>query len=519
MEFCEDLPGGAFDRKPCNENPCPEWSEYGPFSECSKICNSGTKFRNRTCSTGEDDDCISMVGGKSSMTVRCNTQACETEMDYWNNLWPTSMVSGFIEADISDGFFQGLDGETIDHKCATYCLSVKECFAMTTTYFDTLNGIDIHCFIFNENFFAEEGNSLKCWGSTCDSTADTTRVRKFGLIRDRHDADIENLPNDPPNGTFKLSYHEVDGLCGQNNNSAFGEVDFRRTFNYTFQADSEKNIIKDVQTETNDCAAECFNKAGCTAFFEIDNECNQVIGTVTKMIENDRVENSGLLTTFCPNSAFTTTFESRSDLYCLVKFDTLDEAEDYYNDYYYNYYYNTSTDFFNTWKFELPSGSPLQSQSQYVTLEWPTAEDLLNQTAPYEGYAWYKFIFDTNIRISQNSDSRKRRSTESILEELKQLENDALSYIMTNPILPADVTVLVTTPTENIYSRQIAMDGSVAADCSTGSCQCSRGFVDNGNGCVEILSEDSEIASDCNAFSFTCNLNDLEVNKGRKAKI
>lgn len=515
--LCEGFPDAMTDMKRCNEHACPEWSEYGPYSECTKICNSGTKYRNRTCSTGDAADC----SGNSWTEVRCNTQPCELKMEYWENRWPSSMVTGFLEANISDGFFQGFDGNTVDEKCGTYCLSVNECFAMTTTHFDTSNGIHIHCFIFYDNFFAEEGNSLNCWGSTCDSIDDTSRTRVFGILRDRHVGNSSYLPSVPADGYFNLSYHEIDGVCGVNNNSAFGEVDFRRTFNFTFETNSNENIIKEVVSETYDCAAECFNKAGCTAFFEINNECHQIIGPISNMIENNNVGISGLLTNFCPNSAFTSTFSRYTDFFCLLQYDEIEDLtadKNYVDDviyFYYSYYYNDIDFPLNTWNFEPPSGSPLKAISQYVTIQWPTAEDLRNQPTPYNGYAWYKFIVDTNIRTQTSDSERKRRSTSAndILEDLQSLEDQAISYIMTNPILPAGISVLSTTPPENIYTRQIAMDGSIAADCSTGSCQCSPGIVDNGNGCVEVLNDDVENGAKCNPFSFTCNQNDLEVRR------
>ena len=36
---------------------------------------------------------------------------------------------------------------------------------------------------------------------------------------------------------------------------------------------------------------------------------------------------------------------------------------------------------------------------------------------------------------------------------------------------------------------QVTADGSVAADCSSGTCECSTGFIDNGDGCVAMTEE------------------------------
>ena len=55
--------------------------------------------------------------------------------------------------------------------------------------------------------------------------------------------------------------------------------------------------------------------------------------------------------------------------------------------------------------------------------------------------------------------------------------------------LPDGVEVAATGPIETVEFVQTASDGSVAADCSSGSCECSAGFVDNGNGCEEMTEE------------------------------
>ena len=108
----------------------------------------------------------------------------------------------------------------------------------------------------------------------------------------------------------------------------------------------------------------------------------------------------------------------------------------------------------NTWSFEPPSGSPLKAKSQYVTIQWPTAEELSNQPTTYQGYAWYKFIIDSNTRDQILEGGRKRRSVSDRLEELEQLENEALSSIMSDSFFPADVSVVVTTPIDRVNSEK-----------------------------------------------------------------
>ena len=80
--------------------------------------------------------------------------------------------------------------------------------------------------------------------------------------------------------------------------------------------------------------------------------------------------------------------------------------------------------------------------------------------------------------------------TEDILAEIQAIERQATSFILDgNMEIPDDVKVAATGPIETIEFVQTAVDGSVAADCSSGSCQCSAGFIDNGNGCEEMTEE------------------------------
>ena len=65
----------------CNTQPCPSWSEWSDFDQCSKPCETGHFYRSRTCNNGE----IGEIGcdGKSSEknADTCNTQQCPT----WNS--------------------------------------------------------------------------------------------------------------------------------------------------------------------------------------------------------------------------------------------------------------------------------------------------------------------------------------------------------------------------------------------------------------------------------------------------
>ena len=55
--------------------------------------------------------------------------------------------------------------------------------------------------------------------------------------------------------------------------------------------------------------------------------------------------------------------------------------------------------------------------------------------------------------------------------------------------MPASLSVAATGPIELVEFVRRTDDGSIAADCSSGTCQCSAGFIGNGNGCEEMTEE------------------------------
>lgn len=59
----------------CNTQPCPLWSEWSNWRECSTTCNSGTSYRDRKCINGKsgDDSCP----GEVTETRVCNAAICK----------------------------------------------------------------------------------------------------------------------------------------------------------------------------------------------------------------------------------------------------------------------------------------------------------------------------------------------------------------------------------------------------------------------------------------------------------
>ena len=58
-------------------------------------------------------------------------------------------------------------------------------------------------------------------------------------------------------------------------------------------------------------------------------------------------------------------------------------------------------------------------------------------------------------------------------------------------VLPNGTDVAATGPIITTQFVQTAADGTVAADCSSGTCECAYGFIDNenGNGCEKMTEE------------------------------
>ena len=178
------------------------------------------------------------------------------------------------------------------------------------------------------------------------------------------------------------------------------------------------------------------------------------------------------------------------------------------------------------WSFETRSNNPMVTFSQYVSV------DMLNMTGNYATYRPVWFTIETHLRIGeQEVDKRRRRSadrsdesvsvdeltmeidmkfhkqaakdakkaskqrqimprTDDILADIEAIEQQATSFILDGEMeLPENVEVVATGPIETVSFVQTASDGSVTADCISGSCSCSAGFIDNGNGCEEMTPE------------------------------
>ena len=82
--------GDYVEKIDCNMSPCPIWSSWSRYGECSKTCGAGTHYRARHCLYGAPDKCE----GSNKQTKTCNVKLCPY-FDNWS-AWSTCSVSCLV---------------------------------------------------------------------------------------------------------------------------------------------------------------------------------------------------------------------------------------------------------------------------------------------------------------------------------------------------------------------------------------------------------------------------------------
>ena len=505
--------GESVESEACNDGLCPKWSDWSDWSDCSASCDGGTQSRTRQCQNGEENDCR----GAALDEQQCNRISCDQPMVYWNSYGVHSYGTHVVR----DEYLPY--GETFFDRCVSYCLSHTGCIAVQpfTSYKRNTHQSVVHsriCYMIDQGF----SRPIESYRPDFYQTVESDHAVISLVVK--HDYYISNphLFNVEPEGfTGGSSDVEIEGLCDEIN-TGFGMINYRNLNGIEFTSKDDYNVIR-VSDSVN-CAVKCFETAGCSAFFVENGGCTYIIGNSLRK-KNDAVTDSGILSNgLCPTTAFENSFIRRGQMFGLIF--APHEAEDLAllirrkNG-------GIPNNPFHVWRFDTQkiTENSMLSSSQFVSVSMP------DMYGPDKRYRPIIFRIETHIRIGQNNSNRKRRSTDreselikvddissktiekiqrqiakeqkkankdrfimprtaDILAEIEVIEQQATSFILDGEMnLPDDTKVAAMGQVEIFEFVQTAADGSIAADCSSGSCKCSIGFIDNGNGCEEMTEE------------------------------
>ena len=296
---------------------------------------------------------------------------------------------------------------------------------------------------------------------------------------------------------------QCSDMCIGSYNTAFGTgAKYISMEGIEFLTADSKNIVRESGPN---CVARCFERAGCSAFFitgdyMLNNTvCSFIIGDTNGIKKNSEVVDAGKISPLCPMDAFTNTYTLTSKFLCIFfapsEFQSIADAIVEQNT-------GNSNTPLRTWNFTTYNStythnfttyhtSPIKSSSQYVSV------GMINTSGNDARYRAVEFTIETHVRVWLESRGRKTKKqrkimprTDEILAEIKAIEGNATSFILDGDLeLPENTEVAATGPIETVEFVQIAADGSIAADCSSGTCECSDDFIDKGNGCEEIVEE------------------------------
>ena len=437
---------------------------------------------------------------------------CGRDMIYWDGV-----MSEGTPIPIDSQYLSGVG--TPFEQCGNYCASSDGCIGIyVTTLTMPEEPVTYQCYVNYDPYYT----GPYCWGSNCQDPSNLIQTIQIGVFRDYYDSNPEFLPTTTPAGTIgTVIGGSVDGPDGEQvenpcdvASTGFGSVNYRKTYSTSYSTDDDKNVVRETGSN---CAVSCFEKAGCSAFYSENGVCTFIIGTSNGSEESPSVTDSGLINDLCPASAFENNFTRRSQFYCILW--SPNEAGDV-SDRIVGEQTGDSNRPLRQWIFETTQASnPMMTSSQYITVEQP---DL---TGTERRYRAVRFSIETHIRVGTNLAVRKRRDAnelmsaveltmendfkihqqaqeeswsralmmpriDDILATIEAVEQQATSFILEGGLeMPNDIGVELTTEPEVVEFIQTAADGSVAADCASGSCECSAGYIDNGNSCEEMTVE------------------------------
>ena len=530
---CVQQGGNSFELERCNDGPCPSWGNWSGWSGCSENCGGGVRSRSRRCIKSIGDQLYQRpyreCSGSNTDEELCNQTSCERKIIYWENELSHGKWVSVNEGKLTDG-------DTMFNRCASYCLSVDGCLGMAVTYFQPEEDrVDEKCYI-NKSPYTR---GPVCWGSRCHSSLQFQSL-KFGVFKDYYETNPEFLPTDDPKDEIEVKLNDADGQCnviqvgrGPTTNGlddGFGLTRFRETNGIVFESDDDKNVVHEDGEA--DCGKRCFLKAGCKAFYtnQISNTCTMIFNAPTSERESgwSGVRNGGILTDICSNIAFKDQIERRSRFNCI--FFSPDQSDEVLQEVLDRN--SVGANALNTWTHEVvdENEDPYMVQSRYIHVTFP------DNDGTDERYRAVYFNIETHIRTGRvvpdrnprTLDSTERTRRESVrvgelteevdMENHKQTakeannvqteasqeysleaviaaaiagEKAATDFIIGGGLdMPTGLSVAATGPIELVEFVRKTDDGSIAAYCSSESdCICGRGFIDNGEGCVEMTED------------------------------
>ena len=247
----------------CNNGPCPFWSDWSSWGDCSAECDGGLQSRNRQCQNGNENDCP----GPSTDEKQCNQESCDTNgMLYWeDHFLPTGYSQGWKQI-YSEYLPSGEvpSGETIHDQCLSYCLSFDGCIAASSIHYeafdqperDTEGFTVLRCLITDTGPLKPSAPTPEEWRFV---EGVSQEKRMFYVAEDYYEANpfIFNYTADGYTGGGQV---KTEGLCDETN-SDFGMVYYQNFDGNAFTAFEDKNIVR-VPGFTGNCAAQCFGIAG-----------------------------------------------------------------------------------------------------------------------------------------------------------------------------------------------------------------------------------------------------------------
>ena len=110
-------------------------------------------------------------------------------------------------------------------------------------------------------------------------------------------------------------------------------------------------------------------------------------------------------------------------------------------------------------------------------------------------------VIDLRARSFAGAQARNSEFTfGNALAELENIDESITTSLLTPGFLPLpeDTTVDETTPVETVSVAQVSATGEVAADCSSGNCECEEDFVKNSEGvCEAVIPDPQPVTFDC----------------------